>query len=111
MRARKPEVEGPRSRVRRTFAAVLLSLMTIALVGPAQAGATVGAAVQLEVLSNRADLISGGDALVEVRVPAGAPVEGFRVEVDGRDPAGRSPHERAAGSLACSRVWSWATTS
>jgi hypothetical protein len=34
---------------------------------------------QIRVLSNRADLVSGGDALVEV-VPAGA-----RVEVGGRD--------------------------
>jgi hypothetical protein len=39
-------------------------------------------ATEIKVLSNRADLISGGDALVEV-TPAGA-----RVDVDGRDVTG-----------------------
>jgi Tannase-like family of unknown function (DUF6351) len=38
--------------------------------------------VRIEVLSNRADLLSGGDALVEVVGPAGT---SYRVDVDGRD--------------------------
>jgi hypothetical protein len=39
------------------------------------------------VLSNRADLISGGDALVEIKLPAKARAkpENVRVDVDGRD--------------------------
>lgn len=41
--------------------------------------------VQLETLSNRADLVSGGDALVEVILPAGATAQGLRVEAGGRD--------------------------
>jgi hypothetical protein len=41
--------------------------------------------VEIKVLSNRADLVSGGNALVEVVLPTGAAVEGLRVDVDGRD--------------------------
>jgi hypothetical protein len=41
--------------------------------------------VRIEVLSNRADLISGGDALVEVVLPDGADAGDLRVDVDGRD--------------------------
>ncbi len=43
------------------------------------------ATVEIRVLSNRADLISSGDALVEVLLPEGASAEGLKVEVDGRD--------------------------
>ncbi|GAA4707997.1 DUF6351 family protein [Nocardioides conyzicola] len=39
----------------------------------------------VEVLSNRADLISGGDALVGVRVPKGVKVGSVRVKVGKRD--------------------------
>ena len=47
----------------------------------------VAAAEDLEitVLSNRADLVSGGDALVEVVVPEGVDAGSVRVDVDGRD--------------------------
>lgn len=39
--------------------------------------------VALRVLSNRADLVSGGDVLVEVTVPAGVPAEAVRVHANG----------------------------
>ena len=48
-------------------------------------GAGSGAGVQIKVLSNRADLVSGGDALVEVVLPQAAAADGLRVDVDGRD--------------------------
>jgi hypothetical protein len=41
--------------------------------------------LSIEVLSNRADLISGGDALVRVDVPKPVEPSGIRVEVGGRD--------------------------
>src|SRR5260221_12829328 len=41
--------------------------------------------VQIYVLSNRADLISGGEALVEVTIPAGADPAAMRVAVGQRD--------------------------
>jgi hypothetical protein len=39
----------------------------------------------IRVLSNRADLISGGDALVEVVLPAGAKAEGLTAKLGSRD--------------------------
>lgn len=44
-----------------------------------------GGVVTIVALSNRADLISGGDALLRVRVPRGLSAVGMRVRVDGRD--------------------------
>jgi Tannase-like family of unknown function (DUF6351) len=41
--------------------------------------------VEIKVLSNRADLVSGGDALVEVVLPKAAAVDALHVDVDGRD--------------------------
>lgn len=44
-----------------------------------------GGAPVIEVLSNRSDLISGGDALVELRLPDGAAVQDLRVSLNGAD--------------------------
>ncbi len=44
-----------------------------------------GAGLEIRVLSNRADLVSGGDALVELVLPKSASIDGLRVDVDGRD--------------------------
>src|SRR2546430_12645634 len=41
--------------------------------------------VRIDVLSTRADLISGGDALVAVAIPAGANASAMRVTVGKRD--------------------------
>jgi len=41
--------------------------------------------LEIKTLSNRADLVSGGDALVEIVLPAGATATGLSVSVDGRD--------------------------
>src|SRR5437868_5877965 len=43
------------------------------------------AGLQIKVLSNRADLISGGDALVEVVMPANAKAQGLSVQVGASD--------------------------
>src|SRR4051812_16974922 len=44
----------------------------------------VAAAPEIRTLSNRADLVSGGDVLVEI-VPAGGDLTGLHVEAGGRD--------------------------
>lgn len=62
------------------FAAALAG---IGLLLPQAAAASES--VEIRVLSNRADLISGGDALVEV---AGADPAAVRIDVDGRDVTG-----------------------
>src|SRR5215813_8862959 len=41
--------------------------------------------LQIKTLSNRADLISGGDALVEIIVPAGSPAQPIHVLAGTRD--------------------------
>jgi hypothetical protein len=41
--------------------------------------------VEIKVLSNRADLISGGDALVQVSLPAKVSIAKVKVDVDGLD--------------------------
>ena len=54
--------------------------------------------VQIDVLSNRADLISGGDALVAIGLPPGTNPSDVAVDVDGRDVSG-SFAVRADGRL------------
>ncbi|HEY1077730.1 MAG TPA: DUF6351 family protein, partial [Fontimonas sp.] len=60
----------------------LAGLVLLAFVSaPIQAGDGIA----IRVLSNRADLISGGDARVVIDLPANAAAHGLRVDVDGRD--------------------------
>ena len=61
-------------------ACALLALLLAACGDSAPAN---GGTFRLEVLSNRADLLSGGDALVEVVMPAGA--SGLKVELNNQD--------------------------
>jgi len=51
----------------------------------APAESTAGPVATIKVLSNRADLVSGGDALVEVVAPAGVDVSTLKVEANGAD--------------------------
>jgi hypothetical protein len=62
-------------RSRNTRIRPFAALSTLALLGALPAGA-----LEIEVLSNRADLISGGDALVEI---APAPASGSVIDLDG----------------------------
>ena len=74
---------------------LLLSLVSLSLAGalgacsrsdPASGdGSSSGGAVELRVLSNRPDLISSGDALLEVKLPAGADASKLKVTVAGVD--------------------------
>src|SRR5437879_4595089 len=50
-------------------------------------GTGIATAQDIVVLSNRADLISGGDALVEIKLPASVAktAAGVSVEIDGRN--------------------------
>ena len=56
------------------------------------------AAVQIRTLSNRADLISGGNALVEIVPPNGVSATGLSVKVGARDVTS-SFAQRADGSI------------
>src|SRR5688572_22202173 len=47
-----------------------------------------GDLVQVRTLASRADLVSGGDAFVEIVLPTGVDPAAVRVSVDGRDVSG-----------------------
>jgi hypothetical protein len=65
------------------FAVAVATAVVLVIAG---AGSALAAsAPKIQTLSNRADLISGGDALVEVKAPAGADVSKVVVKVNGRD--------------------------
>src|SRR4030095_15667091 len=49
----------------------------------ASTGRATAAPQEIVVLSNRADLISGGDALVEIKWPAGTNLAATRVDLNG----------------------------
>ncbi len=70
------------------------------------ASAKDAASGQFEIvtLSNRADLISGGDALVEVRVPKSVALNQVRLSLNGRDVTGA--FRRRARCAACLPAWS-----
>src|SRR3954452_4324539 len=64
------------------------ALLAVALAGFFAAAAWAnegGSNLEIVTLSNRADLISGGDALVEVRVPKQVSVFAVKVKLNGRD--------------------------
>ncbi len=67
-------------------AVVVLLILGLPAGAVADPGAGANAAgVRIQVLSNRADLISGGDALVRVALPPRKDASGVRVSVGGRD--------------------------
>lgn len=74
-----------RHRTTTMLLATVLVLLATMLLPPADAHA--GADVEIVVLSNRADLVSGGDALVEVVLPDGADPTGMVVRNHGPDPS------------------------
>src|SRR4051812_37067207 len=66
--------------VRVNVAVVAAATLVLLAAAPA-----LGAGIGLRVLSNRADLVSGDDALVEVTAPAGTNAGDLTLDVDGRD--------------------------
>ncbi|MQA62569.1 MAG: hypothetical protein GEU86_14000, partial [Actinophytocola sp.] len=65
---------------------VLAATLFVPVAG--EAATVTSAGLRLSVLSNRADLISGGDALVRVTLPEGVAPETVRVSAAGRDVTG-----------------------
>ena len=67
--------------MRRIWVASLVAALLLCGAAPAN-GAT---SLEIELLSNRAELVSAGDALVAIRIPAGVNVSKVRVLDDDRD--------------------------
>jgi hypothetical protein len=75
-------------RRRRALAGLILPALAAcggSTLDPSGLGSRSTAVTGIEVLSGRADLISGGDALIEIRLPEGLDAAGVRVDLNGRD--------------------------
>jgi hypothetical protein len=72
-----------RSKILRWGALLGAAGMLAACAGSPSARSSAG--LEIKVLSNRADLVSGGDALVEIVLPKDATTAGLSIDVDGRD--------------------------
>ena len=66
--------------------------------------------LKIEVLSNRRDLVSGGDALVEVRLPRGSRPRQVTVTARRRDVTRRFAGAPTAASSAWCKGCAWAAT-
>ena len=85
--------------------ALLLVLGVLVLIPSAWAGAANnGGLPSIQVLSNQANLVSGGDALVQVVLPARVDPSTVSVSVDGRDVTSASPSARTDATSASSPV-------
>jgi hypothetical protein len=70
---------------RRLLPLALALPLAVAVLPATPAASAPPGDVRIEVLSGRGDLVTGGDALVRVVLPAGATAKGLRVDDDGRD--------------------------
>src|SRR5512140_2103040 len=73
----------PAGRVHFLRALAALVIVTVALAGCGSDNAP-SATAEIRTLSNRADLVSGGDALVEIVTPESNPA-GLQVKLNGND--------------------------
>lgn len=80
-------MKRPTHRLRSSWASLVavLALSLVLVPSTAMAAGPGSAEVSIEVLSNRADLISGGDALVEILLNEGTDPARLRVTVNGND--------------------------
>ncbi|MBV9214159.1 MAG: hypothetical protein JOZ25_11005 [Actinobacteria bacterium] len=69
------------------FAAALLA--AVALIAAASADAKTSKSLRIDVLSNRADVISGGDALVAIGIPNGVQPSNVLVRLRGKNVTGK----------------------
>ena len=78
-------------RRRSVWRAGLVAVAALVCVGPSSAAVPGGGAispehlVKIAVLSTRADLVSGGEALVQVVLPAGTGPSATRIDLNGGD--------------------------
>src|SRR5687768_13593929 len=86
-------MSSPRGRA---FLTSVIVAALAALLAPSQVEA--GGELELAVRSGRADVVSGGDALVELVLPAGVALGDVRVDADGRDVTAAFA-ERAEGRI------------
>lgn len=67
--------------------AIVVIASLLAVVAPGAGAASPGNGYGIEVLSNRADLVSGDDALVALTLPSEMSLDDVSIDLDGRDTA------------------------
>lgn len=72
-------------RSHEAFRILPLAAIVMAMAGCSSGDNDPSDPVQIKLLSNRADLVSDGDALVEIALPQGASTADLKVDVDGKD--------------------------
>src|SRR5690348_1335701 len=72
-------------RPRAWLAAALASAGVVLAACGGGGGGGEGVPLQLRTVSNRADLVSGGDALVEVVAPSGSVLRDLKITLNGND--------------------------
>jgi len=81
------------------FNTSLLVLCLLLLVSEATAQTTPSAQLEVKTLSSRPDLVSGGDTLVEIKAPAGTPLNQVTLMLNGKDVTHQLKPDPAGGSL------------
>jgi hypothetical protein len=82
--------------IRRASGVVAAMVIVMALSGP---GLESRAAFEIRTLSSRADLVSGGDALIAVKVPAGTRADRLTVTLNGHNVMSRLTLDAATGDF------------
>jgi hypothetical protein len=77
-------VSGVNRTARLSAISLLVAVLALSPALPAAASTSLQV-ITIKTLSSRADLISGGRALVEIDLPAGAPSAGLVVTLNGQD--------------------------
>jgi hypothetical protein len=84
-----------------TRAAILTIVTAVALLtvaGTRDGWSQSRALLEIRALSSRPQFVSGGDALIEVKAPAGTPIDALRVMLNGRDVTSYLTSDPATGS-------------
>ena len=83
----------------RALTALGIAIGLLASIGGTGASSKPAARLEITTLSSRPDLVSGGDALVEVKAPAGTQLSQITLTLNGKDVTGQLKADREPGSF------------
>src|SRR5215813_6550878 len=84
---------------RRTAIIVFAVVAVLVGLGNGTAFSQSGARLEIKTLSSRPDMVSGGDALIEVKAPAGAQLSQLTLTLNGKDVTNQLRLERVSGGF------------
>src|SRR5262249_33430254 len=84
---------------RRTAIIVFAVVPVLVGLGNGTAYSQSGARLEIKTLSSRPDMVSGGDALIEVKAPAGAQLSQLTLTLNGKDVTNQLRLERVSGGV------------